>query len=284
MGDHYVPQSYLRGFTDPQSAEMIWTYDKDQKRFFRTNIKNVAQEKNFYGREIEIALNSDIENPANPVLEKLRRREAINSAERYHLSSYIAVMFSRVPRRRARIMENLPAEIESTIQRYADAFNHLAATNAVQPEIIQERLQELEKIRAKYLAEPPEPVIKEINIPRPNEKIVRLIYSMVWRFLIADRGPTRFLTTDNPAFFFEPYGLAREESELSFPISSHMCLLGNWQRGKGAEGLLGVSEIHVKEMNRRNASTATRFFFYHKKADWLATLAHKNLFLSRIQW
>jgi hypothetical protein len=284
MGDHYVPQAYLRGFTEPQSVEMIWVYDKVQKTFFRTNVKNVAQEKNFYGPEIELALNSDIENPANPVLEKLRRREAINDNERYSLSAYIAVMLSRVPRRRAKIKEKLPAEMESIIQRYTETINHIAATSHIQPEIVQQRLQELEELRDKYRADPPEPVIKAINIPRPNEKIVQLIYSMVWRFLIADRGPTRFLVTDNPAFFFESYGFSREESELSFPISSQMCLLGNWQAGKGAEGLLGTPEIYVKEMNRRNASAATRFIFYYKRADWLATLAHKNLFLSRIQW
>jgi hypothetical protein len=154
----------------------------------------------------------------------------------------------------------------------------------MQPEIVQRRLQELEELRVKYRASPPEPVIKEMNIPRPNEKIVYLIYSMVWRFLIADRGPTRFLTTDNPAFFFEPYGLGREESELSFPISSQMCLLGNWQAGKGAEGLLWIPDFYVKEMNRRNISTATRFVFYHERADWIATLAHKNLHLNRIKW
>ena len=284
MGDHYVPQAYLRGFTDPQSVEMIWVYDKVQKTFFRTNVRNVAQENNFYGPEIEIVLNSDIENPANPVLEKLRRREAITADERYSLSTYIAVMLSRVPRRRAKIKERLPKEIEATIQQYVDALNHIAMTTDIQPEIVQKRLQELEDLRIKYRTEPPEPVTKQINIPRPNEKIVHLIYSMVWRFLIADRGSTRFITTDNPAFFFECYGFGREEAELSFPISSEMCLLGNWQAGKGAEGILGVPEVYVKEMNRRNISAATRFVFYHKRADWLATLAHKNLYLSRIQW
>lgn len=284
MGDHYVPQAYLRGFAAAQSADSIWVYDKVQKMFFRTNVKNVAQEKDFYGPEIEIALNSDIENPANPVLEKLRQREAITDNERYSLSVYIAVMLSRVPHRRAKVRERLPAEIESTIQRYIDTINHIAATTDIQPEIVQRRLRELEELRLKYRAEPPEPVIKQINIPRPNEKIVQLIYSMIWRFLITDRGSTRFVTTDNPAFFFESYGFGREKSELSFPISSQMCLLGNWQAGNGAEGLLGVPEVYVKEMNRRNTSSATRFIFYHERADWIATLAHKRLFLSRIQW
>ncbi len=288
MGDHYVPQAYLRGFTDPQSVNMIWVYDKLQRKFFpnATNIINVAQENGFYGPEIENALSSDIENPANPVLEKLRRREAITDSERYSLSVYIAVMLSRVPRRRAKVKEKLPAQIESTIQQVIEAIDHIAATTDIQPEIVRKRLRELEEIRAEYLAKPPEPVIQEINakIPRPSEKLVDLIYSMVWRFFIADRGPTRFLTTDNPAFFFESYGFGREESELSFPISSQICLLGNWQAGEGAERFFEIPDFYVKEMNRRNTSAATRFVFYHRRADWIPTLAHKHLHLNRIQW
>ena len=108
MGDHYVPQAYIRGFTDPQSIDRVWTYDKVQKKFFPSNVKNVAQEKDYYGPEIESALHADIENPANPVLEKLRRREPITDTERYYLSAYIVVMLSRGPRRRAKLKEMLP--------------------------------------------------------------------------------------------------------------------------------------------------------------------------------
>lgn len=284
MGDHYVPRAYLRGFSASQSAEMIWVYDKVQKIFFCTNVKNVAQERDFYGPEIEIALSSDIENPANPVLEKIRQRETITDSERHSLSVYIAVMLTRVPRRRLKARERLPSVVESTIQRYVNAVNHMAATKDLRPEIAQQRLRELEEYRLKLLAGPPEPLIEQTKTPRLNEKIVQLIYSMAWRFLVADGGSTPFITTDNPAFYFECYGFGREESEFSFPISSQVCLLGNWQAGNSTERLIVAPEIYVKEMNRRNISSATRFIFCHERADWIAKLAHKKLFLSRIQW
>jgi uncharacterized protein DUF4238 len=285
MGDHYVPQAYLRGFATPESPDTVWAYDKIQRKFFNPHVRNIAQEREFYGPEIEVALNSNIESPANPVLEKLRRGESINEAERYSLAVYIAVMLVRVPRRRQKINERLPAEIESTIQDYIDAINYIAETADVQPEIVQKRLRELEGLRARYRVEPPKAVIEKIQIPAPSEKVVQLIFSMVWRFLVADQRGTRFLTSDNPAFFFECYGFGQDKAELSFPLASRICLLGNWQDGNGAEGLISAPDGFVKEMNRRNASTATRFIFYHERANWIATLAHKTApYLSRIEW
>lgn len=50
MGDaklhHYVPQFYLRRFTDPSGR--LWAWDKINDRAFRTQPKAVAAESNFY--------------------------------------------------------------------------------------------------------------------------------------------------------------------------------------------------------------------------------------------
>jgi len=44
--EHYVAQSYLRGFGLPSSQ--IWCFDKTSGRSFRTSTVNVAQEKGFF--------------------------------------------------------------------------------------------------------------------------------------------------------------------------------------------------------------------------------------------
>ncbi|WP_329412003.1 DUF4238 domain-containing protein [Streptomyces sp. NBC_00704] len=50
MGDpklhHYVPQFYLRRFTDPSGR--FWVWDRDSDRVFRTQPRAVAAESNFY--------------------------------------------------------------------------------------------------------------------------------------------------------------------------------------------------------------------------------------------
>ena len=44
MGKHYVPQKYLRGFSDPKDPSAIWMYDKKAARFTHASVEKVAQE------------------------------------------------------------------------------------------------------------------------------------------------------------------------------------------------------------------------------------------------
>src|SRR6185437_3960879 len=44
---HYVPQFYLKRFTDPRDG-LLWVWDKTSDRIFHANPINVAAEANFY--------------------------------------------------------------------------------------------------------------------------------------------------------------------------------------------------------------------------------------------
>ena len=61
MGYHYIPRYYLKGFTEVDDSEFIWAYEKGTQNFFRTNIRNVAQETRFYSDETESYLTDAIE-------------------------------------------------------------------------------------------------------------------------------------------------------------------------------------------------------------------------------
>jgi hypothetical protein len=67
---HYVPQFYLRGFTD---NEKIFCYDKLNDRVFETNTKSIAQQSNFY----EIASSDQHTIPDNLIEKALSRMEAV---------------------------------------------------------------------------------------------------------------------------------------------------------------------------------------------------------------
>jgi Protein of unknown function (DUF4238) len=54
---HYVPQFYLRRFTD--ATGHLWLWDRDQDRAFRTRPNGVAAENNFYWHEELAALGHD---------------------------------------------------------------------------------------------------------------------------------------------------------------------------------------------------------------------------------
>src|ERR1017187_6121757 len=54
---HYVPQFYLRRFTD--ASGQLWLWDRDRDRVFRTQPNKVAAENNFYWHEELAALGHD---------------------------------------------------------------------------------------------------------------------------------------------------------------------------------------------------------------------------------
>ena len=76
MGDHYVPQYYLKSFSQ-NNGKCIWVYDKRKSRKFSTQVNNVGNITGFYSAEVEQYLANTIENPANEVLRKIRNHEEI---------------------------------------------------------------------------------------------------------------------------------------------------------------------------------------------------------------
>lgn len=102
MGNHFVPQAYLRGFQDPANPDFIWVQSRREQDPRSASIEDVAQSRNFYDPEIEKLLASSVEGPANPVLAKLRAGELPTDQERVALAVYLATMIKRVPKNRAR--------------------------------------------------------------------------------------------------------------------------------------------------------------------------------------
>lgn len=41
MGDHYVPQYYLKGFSQ-NNGKSIWVYDKEEGSKIQTQVKSIA--------------------------------------------------------------------------------------------------------------------------------------------------------------------------------------------------------------------------------------------------
>ena len=105
MGHHYVPQKYLRGFTDSSCPDALWQFDKKTLSYSvqPVSIAKIAQQRSFYDADTERLLNELVERPGNRVLDKLRSGDlSLEDEERAHLSVYIATMLKRVPHHRAK--------------------------------------------------------------------------------------------------------------------------------------------------------------------------------------
>jgi uncharacterized protein DUF4238 len=285
MGHHYVPQRYLKNFQARGRPGFIWLYDKQPGKPRLAAIAQVAQSKEFYSPETEDVLAREVERPANAVIAKLINNDALSSAERFELTFYIGTMLKRVPFRRRKAMEMYPKVLDDTVARVRRQIIELAGTlSDVDPELVARRLHEVDAARAKFEHTPPTEIVEQVREPWPSEAMLDAIYRMTWRVLIS-RGPTYFITTDNPAFFFGGYGLGTPEAELTFPLSTTHALHGCSQRAESYLVFLSAPEQFVREVNRRLASAAERLAFYHEPTSWLeVTLRKESLYLSAIRW
>gem|GEM_PF-2178537 len=102
LGKHYVPQNYLKGFSDPANQEMIWMSDKSKPtdKPKHLPIKAVAQSHDFYTPQAERWLNKVVEMPAQEPLRRLAIGERIHGVDRLIVAIYIQVMMLRVPHAR----------------------------------------------------------------------------------------------------------------------------------------------------------------------------------------
>ena len=284
MGSHYLPQQYLRGFEVPSDPGTIWVYDKKLSRFKHLPIKVVAQEPGFYDQSTEKALSENIEGPANTVLAALRKEKSLDRNHRLKLALYISAMIMRVPRRRRKAREMVPSAIQSTVDRTRNAVESLARRKGTDRLQVQRMLNEIERVRKMFQLEPPPNLVHQIRSPWPSEKMVRTVYDMVWRIVRAPAN-AQFLTGDNPAFFFEGFGLGTPRAELTFPIASDLALFGCWQGHKADLIHIQARPVLVRELNRRVASGSERFVFFHSEQAWVATVADKqDPHLSEIRW
>jgi hypothetical protein len=96
---------------------------------------------------------------------------------------------------------------------------------------------------------------------------------MSWRFFTAP-SKHAFLTGDDPVFFTKRIGLNKVDSEVSFPISSEVCLVATNRVYR--ESFIEASTQIVKELNRRTACNASHYLYSSQCEQWIVSLFNKN--------
>lgn len=273
MGDHYVPQYYLKGFSTEED-EALWVYDKLDKRKFRTQAKNIANENRFYSPEVEQYLANVIEGPANSVLKAIREKSSLTDDSKKLLAEYMAVMWKRVPQGKQLFRDTAPAVAQKLSAQYNADLDAIASSEPDKAAIIEKRRAEIDEIITKYSEDPPKDIWLDIIPPERSPRVVAAIRSMTWTFLLFEEAPA-FLTCDNPLFYFRSIGVGNPESEITFPISCHITLLATW-RSDLPQDYVPVTQQIVKEINRRTASNATRYVYSGYDEDWILPFVLKG--------
>jgi hypothetical protein len=275
MGEHYIPQYYLSGFCDPSAPSKIWVYEKGNERIFLSGIKNIAHENNRWPQKTEEYFANSIEAPANHVLDKIRNRELISQSDKVTLSDYMIILWKRVPRGFERSKAIYPEVMNEVFANIEQKMYALIEKYPSKKELLQERLQELPKLKLEYEKELPKELWYQTLSPDALPMVRTVLPAMTWVFFTSDnRQP--LLTSDNPVFFFEWYGLGKPKSEITFPISSEIVLWATWRSGIVENQYAAIKDSILNEINRRTASSATKYMYYSIEANWVVNLINKN--------
>ena len=258
-------------------------YDKIAKTSKCLPITLVAQESGYYEDADETALANQIEGPAIRSLGALRRQEHVDDESRIRLALYMAALMTRGPRWRAKALNIFPEVLQSTVSRYRKQLEQWAESPEADPSMIDQWSTELATVERKFAVDPPPEVVNKIRSPWPSLRYVQLLDSMTWR--IIGSNAAQFVTSDNPAYFLEAYGIGTPEAEVCCPLAPDVAL--HMSRQGEPRGLYFVRgrKFLVKEINRRVATGAERFVFSAEAAPWLRSVCDKTKpYLSCIRW
>ncbi|EDP99388.1 DUF4238 domain-containing protein [Shewanella benthica] len=101
---HYVPRLLLKRFAD--SKELIWVFDKWEKRVFKSSIKGVAAETYYYNFEVsgvEYSLEdklTEYESKASKIIDSIVDNNSLSNLteeDKYSLSEFISIQYLRTP-------------------------------------------------------------------------------------------------------------------------------------------------------------------------------------------
>lgn len=281
MGQHYIPKYYLKGFSDPLKPSNIWVYEKGSNRIFSSTVRRVANENKRWPDTVEEYFADKIEEPAKPVLDKIRNCRPMTGNDKKIFSDYMVIMLKRVPKNLERIKAGFPTVLEEVFAELNKEIFRSVEEYPSEKDAFQELLKELPRLKAKYENEFPVELWHDTLSLDSLPRVRAILPTMTWVFLTSEKKQP-FLSSDNPLFFFEGLGMGRPESEITFPISSKTALWATWRRDL-RESYVPGRNVAIKEINRRTASAATKYVYYSQEAQWVVNLINKkNIRLNRL--
>jgi hypothetical protein len=213
---HYIPQFLLRNFTD---EKMIYVFDKQSQKTFRTSTRRIACENRFNECSISgevLSLESylaQLESEWAPIIAEINRLRSINfltEEQRSTLSKFIAFQSVRTPR--------TPAQLNEIKELLSD-FITKRIGNERADKVIPPKDIDVEK----YLH-------LQIMIEH-SKNIAQYIYNMDW-WLLTSAPETNFVLGDSAVtlsneYDHSPYGnigFAVKGIKVSIPLSPTLCL------------------------------------------------------------
>lgn len=216
---HYVPRFLLKHFTKGKKPQ-IFVYDKANDNQFRTNIKNIASESDFYNIEVDdniLTLEPDLsrlEANSSRIVKKILRERTLKKLDDHEaavLAVFLAVQFVRTKEYRLR-------------------FEHLRRLVAPKLRDVPASEEDVAEQNKSTIGLPEDKLIGFKSVIGAKEFVPHFL-NKVW-VLFETTAKYPFYISDNPVTlhnevdhgFYGNIGLGVRGIEIYLPISTTLCL------------------------------------------------------------
>lgn len=297
---HYLSQCYLKGFTDKGSKKSKLTvYDLQNKKSFETIPRNVGGIRDFNRVDIE-GLDENViekdmakfEGKLATALRKIEENLKFDEDTKIYILNLIALFSVRTPQKRenwrkfqAQIAENMAAISLSSKERWEKLVKQLKKSDKEKyKNVTYEDVKEFFESKRYTITVPREQHIyfEFVGI----KTVVPLLLERNWLLIKSTKETGNFITTDHPVllnwkdpekvplFYRNTPGFGLIETQVYFPISKNLALIGEFDReDKTVEG---TKEI-IATLNSRMIMSAYKQVYTPKQKFYFSARGGKIL-------
>jgi hypothetical protein len=300
LNHHFLPRFYLKGFASETDISHIWEYQRGRPYLPGRNNRDKYNPVFISLRKAGAALGEyafprtdgtidfntyedaleQLEKPSDRVFDRIRNLQPIGEPDREVFAAYMVTMNKRVPARKELVKEQFPLVLEQQWERITGEIEstiaQVAPKDTTRITLLKARLDACQQIIETYRQNgmPREMELKTM-VRSATNRVLEAMLSMRWQFIVAPSGH-RFVTSDNPVHTFKGgVGFSKPYSELTFPVSSRVVLVGTYR--KVPQGYFPAPIQLLKEINRRIIASATRFAYSSRNEKWVVTVMGKDL-------
>jgi len=282
---HFVPQSYLKGFTIQGEKSLIWEYDKQYCRITKNpkSVKKICYRDYYYeqqkpdGQKTQTLEDGfgNIETAAIDIIRNLyRRKTAITGEEKGTLACYVALLLTRGPAFREGCNQVYKYAAENMLQKLYES-----GKLPEPPETLKEHMKN-NKITSAVKAE----VLTQVSIQHmlsTAKQFSEFLCNKKWSIYFSKNY--FFATSDTPVIFdrscdsTEDVGPAHPTSLVFCPLNKYMLLAVRpyMDSDKKTCDYEDIDGQKIDMFNRAFCYAAQRYVYFPEKSDKL--LEHVKL-------
>ncbi|MEN6372272.1 MAG: DUF4238 domain-containing protein [Armatimonadota bacterium] len=278
---HYLPQSYLRGFTaDETKGSGLYVFDLElRKAIGKRSLKSIAFEEDWHTVDFP-GMAPDIcettlgrfEQQAIETIRKVTSNLTFNYDDLSTLISFVSLIAVRVPRFRAGViaeLENLTGEpFESAASEPKNWDDIIKLLSSVDSGWSQKHSDYFLSGGHKYIANPKNYHFFTTQIAQ--EAIYDLLEQRNWNLFVAEEGSGNFICSDNPVGlihspprldFHQPW-FGDKDTVVTFPLTRRVALVGRFE---DESFVMHVDRKWVATLNNQTILDAWRYLYGPQK-------------------